>query len=510
MKNSTLSILFFYGYFLFALVDLPAQNHFGTVASNTYVQSVLSMHSLDSLQKFVKELTGVLPVTIGGSSITIPHRTAGSSQSRQAAEHIANTFSRFGLSPVLENNVSPYTKLNVVATLPGIRNEYVVLCAHFDSKTGYPGADDNGSGTASLMEAARILSNFSFTYSIRFIAFGGEELGLLGSKEYVNQHGSDSIRAVINCDMIMYDNNANLVMQAHAVANSSAAYSTDLVSYTADVNSTYSLPLTLDIRNPGISASDHSPFWSAARSAVLLIEEYGSDFTPWYHSASDIFSNYTAAKHQSFFNYVSRLSIASIAHLACITSIVPVELLALNVAQEGPTTARLCWTTASETSNAGFIVQRTDVTSMEFHNLGFVAGHGTTTIENSYEYVDTAVPSTSVLYRLKQVDLNGAWRYSPFISFEAMNQRTSVVLYEISPQPANERTTVTYSLDMPRNVRLVLFDVYGRESLLLDSGEQNTGTHVTVFNALKLHSGLYICTLEAGTFTLSQRIIVAR
>ncbi|MBE0697328.1 MAG: M20/M25/M40 family metallo-hydrolase, partial [Anaerolineaceae bacterium] len=87
---------------------------------------------------------------------------------------------------------------NLILTIPGTQNpaEVVILSAHYDSRSGNllsatdpaPGADDNGSGSAALLEAARILHGQTFPRTIRLIWFTGEEQGLYGSSAYVNDH----------------------------------------------------------------------------------------------------------------------------------------------------------------------------------------------------------------------------------------------------------------------------------------------------------------------------------
>jgi Iap family predicted aminopeptidase len=93
---------------------------------------------------------------------------------------------------------------NLVASLPGKRKATIVVGAHIDSWDISQGAVDNGIGSATLFEAARLLSLHSPVnqYSIEFVWFNGEELGLWGSKTYLEQHKRDSIVAMINMDMI--------------------------------------------------------------------------------------------------------------------------------------------------------------------------------------------------------------------------------------------------------------------------------------------------------------------
>ncbi len=97
------------------------------------------------------------------------------------------------------------------ATFP---EEIVIMCGHFDSTseleyrdTLAPGAEDNASGTACAMAAARAFRNMSFKRTIRYVAFGGEEQGLLGSRAYARYcaRKGERIIAVLNADMVCYD-----------------------------------------------------------------------------------------------------------------------------------------------------------------------------------------------------------------------------------------------------------------------------------------------------------------
>jgi Zn-dependent M28 family amino/carboxypeptidase len=100
---------------------------------------------------------------------------------------------------------------NVIGTIPGKENpeQVVILCAHLDSKSPKrlvyaPGADDDASGCAAVLELARILSKNSFEKTIKFIFFSREETGQNGSKAFIEDldRERERIVAVINLDMI--------------------------------------------------------------------------------------------------------------------------------------------------------------------------------------------------------------------------------------------------------------------------------------------------------------------
>lgn len=127
---------------------------------------------------------------------------------------------------------------NVIADLPGsgVGDDVIIVCAHYDSVWTGPGAFDNGGGTAAIMELARVYKEAGSKFNLRFCAFGGEEMGLWGSKAYVkelkDQHDKakegcssmetcdktelEKVRFVINLDMLgMHQGRSNALILGH-------------------------------------------------------------------------------------------------------------------------------------------------------------------------------------------------------------------------------------------------------------------------------------------------------
>ena len=120
-----------------------------------------------------------------------------------AQQRIRELFESFGL----ETSLHPFelgetTYYNVVGVHRGIScpNEIYVLGAHYDSVEDCPGALDNGSGVAGVLESARVLSQHAFEGTIVFIAFDREEQGCFGSRAYVKDHIEDHIHGMICLD----------------------------------------------------------------------------------------------------------------------------------------------------------------------------------------------------------------------------------------------------------------------------------------------------------------------
>jgi aminopeptidase YwaD len=97
------------------------------------------------------------------------------------------------------------TSNNVVARLPGASEETIVLGAHYDSVAEGPGANDNASGTATALELARVLQVADLPFTIQVVLFGAEEIGLVGSRQYVSSLSPperERIVAMLNFDMV--------------------------------------------------------------------------------------------------------------------------------------------------------------------------------------------------------------------------------------------------------------------------------------------------------------------
>jgi hypothetical protein len=138
----------------------------------------------------------------------------GDDRSCQGAQHdpamrnIQGKFQSFGLDTTLGPPFPCCSRLNdnVVAVHPGVicPNEVYLVGAHYDTVEGSPGAWDNASGVAGVLEAARILSQYSFEATIVFVAFDREEEGRKGSDAYAQEHHLDHIRGMIALDGIAY------------------------------------------------------------------------------------------------------------------------------------------------------------------------------------------------------------------------------------------------------------------------------------------------------------------
>jgi hypothetical protein len=230
-----------------------------------------------------------------------------------AAEYMYTQFQTMGLAVRYHHwELSGYVSDNVEATLNGTNassDDIYIICAHYDTVYDGPGADDDTSGTAALLIAASIMSHYQFNHTIKFVAFSGEEQGLLGSAVYAEEAAAQGwdIIGVLNCDMISYaitsvDGNNLIVFEDDT--------SEWLYTYTSTVNTIYTDFIHLTLEHGGWTwGSDHNSFWDYGYSALFYFE-YTE--TPYYHTSQDTIAHINL----SYAVKNMRLIIATLAELA--------------------------------------------------------------------------------------------------------------------------------------------------------------------------------------------------
>ncbi|MGE5430180.1 MAG: M20/M25/M40 family metallo-hydrolase [Syntrophomonadaceae bacterium] len=351
---------------------------------------------------------------------------------------------------------SGYSASNIIGEKQGQINEDTVyiLCSHFDSVPQGPGADDNGSGVAGMLEAMRVLSSGSFHNTIKFIGFDLEELGLKGSQRYAANAlaASEIIAGVIDYEMIGYfSENQNSQsfpigfdrLFPEVYASSSAHGSKG--NFIANVANTRSesiryefescagryVPLlntmSLSVTGNGETVSffrrsDHAPFWDNGFKALMLTDcaEYRN---PNYHKESDT----TGTIDFSFMANVVKATVATIATLAK-----PVHC-----------------------------------------TVEVIKGSKLTSVSENH----------------------------PLSNFQ---------LSQNYPNPFNPSTTISYSLPKETHIELKVFDMLGREVTTLVNRDQNVGEYKVQFDGSFLPSGIYVYTIQAGQFRDSKKLVLLK
>ncbi len=204
-------------------------------------------------------------------------------------------------------NDQPIKGKNLILTIPGIlkQEEEVILSAHLDSQSRQtpektaPGAEDNASGSAALLEAARLLRGHTFERTIRIIWFTGEEQGMLGSKAYVKAvQNQGAIQAVINLDMFGFDSDNDRCFEMHVGALPASDRIGQCFLQTIRQYD-LGLPRPDYLTTTATSLSDHGSFWTRNIGAIEILENMfdqdpaagcaKSDRNPNYHTPQDTY-----------------------------------------------------------------------------------------------------------------------------------------------------------------------------------------------------------------------------
>lgn len=312
-----------------------------------------------------------------------------------------------------EFNFGAYIGENYIGTNLGTTtdNEIYIVDAHYDGVDDAPAADDNGSGVAGVLEAARILSNYNFKKTIRFIGFDLEEAGLQGSQAYVinNIPEEENIAGVLNFEMIGYYTNEvnsqslptgfNLLFadtyaaieadsfRGNFIANIGVAgqndweqaYADAAVNYVPDLKViTFAAPQNWQALTPDLGRSDHAPFWLSNRPATMITGT--AEFrNPNYHSAADTLGTINF----EFMTNVVKAAVATLAEEAELQNssfaIDSVDIVVNSTVEVAPCTPRILPNPVKDILQITFDNCGVNWTNLKIFNL-----HGQLVIEQSF------------------------------------------------------------------------------------------------------------------------------
>lgn len=224
--------------------------------------------------------------------------------------------------------------------------------------------------------------------------------------------------------------------------------------------------------------------------------------------------DYPAGNYSMDFNVASNDPVNSLVTVPVTMeiSIIPVELTSF-AASNDRNNVTLNWATATEVNNSGFQIERKLNGTNEWTNLSFVSGKGTSTERNNYFYMDKGLTVGKYSYRLKQVDLDGTFEYSPVIEVD-VNAPNEYTLYQNYPNPFNPSTTIEYSLPEKADVTISIYTAIGELVTTLVDGTVESGYQKVSFNASNLTSGTYIYQIKAvgaeRTFVDTKKMILIK
>ena len=229
-------------------------------------------------------------------------------------EYIRQQFSQWGTVESFEWSATGHTNRNWILNLPGVfaatsdpQSPLLLIGAHFDTVLGSPGADDNATGVAVLLELARALAAQPAQYPVRFVAFDLEEYGLQGSRQYAAylQQQRQPLRLMLSLEMLgycdrtphsqrypaglkyFYPNRGDFIA---LIGNLKTI--PDLIGLSRTIRKAGSVPCEWlpagrkGLLVPDTRRSDHAPFWDAGYRAIMVTDTANLR-NPHYHQASD-------------------------------------------------------------------------------------------------------------------------------------------------------------------------------------------------------------------------------
>ncbi|MBK7266789.1 MAG: T9SS type A sorting domain-containing protein [Ignavibacteriales bacterium] len=214
-------------------------------------------------------------------------------------------------------------------------------------------------------------------------------------------------------------------------------------------------------------------FYSAANCKPIIVE------LPFYSGTGVAFEAETGTGNKVYWDA---------------SHIVPVELTSFS-ADVFANKVVLNWSTATETNNHGFSVEKK--TNGNWEKIGFVNGNGTSTRTHNYSFVDDESSSGKVYYRLNQIDLDGTQSFSKVIEVD-LSTPNDYSLSQNFPNPFNPSTAIKFALKVDSKVSLKIYNPLGQEVMNLLSDNYAAGNYNISVNAAGLNSGVYFYTLEAN------------
>ena len=193
--------------------------------------------------------------------------------------------------------------------------------------------------------------------------------------------------------------------------------------------------------------------------------------------------------------------------IGTLTAALPVELTSFN-ADAVDNKVLLKWSTATEINNYGFNVERNS-SNKDWNKIGFIRGFGNSNSPKDYSFNDEMPLSGTMQYRLKQIDFDGKFEYSPIVEVEIVTPK-QFSLNQNFPNPFNPMTTIKYELPHKCLVSLKVYDVLGKEVTTLIEEENLAGRYEINFDGSKLSSGVYFYQIRSGSFSQTKKLLLMK
>ena len=188
-------------------------------------------------------------------------------------------------------------------------------------------------------------------------------------------------------------------------------------------------------------------------------------------------------------------------------NLLPVELSSFTSTVNGQS-VNLNWVTQTEKNSNKFDVQR-ELVNSDWITLGSVKAAVLSNSPKQYSYTDNKLQSGKYQYRLKMIDNDGSFAYSKVIEVDIAAPK-EFKLSQNYPNPFNPSTKITYNIPMDVVVKLIVYDIMGREVVSLVNENKKAGSYDVTFDGNRFASGVYFCKMTAKNFTNSIKMLMIK
>ena len=211
-------------------------------------------------------------------------------------------------------------------------------------------------------------------------------------------------------------------------------------------------------------------------------------------------------------NYVEQSGLSDFSYwtLGDANNPIPVELSSFTAVSDGKSVT-LKWTTASETNNRGWDIERSENRNKQdsWLKLGFVDGSGNSTESNSYTFRDVELKSVTYYYRLKQIDFDGTSSYSDIVEVE-VGVPDQFNLAQNYPNPFNPETAIEFQIPSNSMVNISVYNSIGEKVATLLNEQLEQGYYKRSFDGSNLPSGIYIYRLTANNVMFTKKMMLIK
>jgi hypothetical protein len=425
------------------------------------------------------------------------------------ADDLARRFQSFGADSIFVHSWNSTFAPNVVAIHRGMTRprEIYLIGGHYDSISypsgGAPGADDNASGTAAVLECARVLCQYRFECTLQFATWSAEEFGLLGSNAYVSHllAQGDSLVGAINLDMLGYRAPGDQ-RDLDIVSN----FGSDWLRAATMEAAALHVPALSVVQGhyPGNANSDQASFWSRGFSAISFFEDSDSP-SPFIHTGDDVYLN---SYNDPILAWRStQVAVAVLATLAE-PVVVPVLVQDFTVRPVAGQ-VELEWVLG-----AGY----REVASVGVERAPNAAGPWTARTrtplapEPRMRFVDGGDLEEPAWYRLVLYAPGGV-HYAGPLAVEPLGPTDRTALLARDPG-RGQPIEIRYAIGRPAvDLQLGVFDIRGRRVRLVDAGARPAGTRLRYWDrlddtGLRVARGVYFVLLDAGAARITRKLVL--